>query len=228
MGHRAEYPTGCIFVHGSHRVRHIEKSVQLSRRSACTGADLSNARPHQIAGLHHQKLRPVQTADAVAERTVASGFGVIIGDSPDPRDMVAYQNADPVAGRRFFRRDKKLRFPSAAFHPHDNRLAFLNASEQCLRAVCFLSVHRNDHIALPDPCLLRRCAALYLRDHQSLRIELDADCISARNQRASGCGSLAAQRKRKNERGQRGRYFSIKNVPPHVLILSAKVSAPLS
>jgi len=30
----------------------------------------------------------------VAERTVASGFGVIIGDSPDPRDMVAYQNAD--------------------------------------------------------------------------------------------------------------------------------------
>lgn len=107
----------------------------------------------------------------------------------------------------FFRRHEKLRFPSSALHTHNDRLACLNASKQCLRTVCFLPARHHDNIALPDSRLLRRRTALHLCDHQPFRIKLDADCISARHQRAASRGSLAAKRDRQNERSQRSRYF---------------------
>ena len=88
--------------------------MQLARRAARAGSHLRDARPDEIARLHHQKLRPIQPADAVAQRAVASVRRVVIRDGADPGDVIPDQNPQPVAVRRPFRRDEELRLAPAA------------------------------------------------------------------------------------------------------------------
>ena len=201
--------------------------MQLARRPARPGPHLRHARADKIARLQHQQLRPVEPADAVAQRAVLQAHRIVVRDRPNPRDMVADQDPKPVAACRFFRRDQKFRLMPVALHAHDDRLGRLDAVEQRLRARGLLAACRQDHVAAPQPRALGRRVRLHLGDHQTLGIQLDADRISSRHERPPRGQCLAAERQQQAQGHQRGRYFFMKKLL-HVLILSPKVSAPLS
>ena len=90
-----------------------------------------------------------------------------------------------------------------------------------------LAACRQDHVAAPQSGALGRRVRLHLGDHQTLGIQLDADRISSRHERPPRGQRLAAERQQQAQGHQRGRYFFMKKLL-HVLILSPKVSAPLS